>query len=55
MAYWDEGTECTFGKFADDAKLEGVTDVPQGHAAIHRDLDKLQSWADRNFLGINKG
>ncbi|PKU38186.1 rna-directed dna polymerase from mobile element jockey-like [Limosa lapponica baueri] len=49
------GAECTLCKFADDMKLGGVTDRPEGCAAIQRDLNRLEKWADRNLTKFNKG
>lgn len=38
----NDGVECMFIKFADDAKLFGVVGAPDGCAAIHKGINRLE-------------
>jgi len=50
----DEGIEFILSKFADDTKLGGVDDTPEGCATIQQDLARVESWAGRNLKKFSK-
>lgn len=49
-----DGEKCTQSKVANDTKLEGVADMPEGPAAIQKDLSRLEKCAGRNLMKFDK-
>ncbi|GAB0178750.1 mitochondrial enolase superfamily member 1 [Grus japonensis] len=50
----DDGAECTLIQYAEDTKSGKVVDMPEGCAAIERDLDRLEKGANWNLKKFNK-
>ncbi|RMC15066.1 hypothetical protein DUI87_07246 [Hirundo rustica rustica] len=50
----DDGGVDTFSMFVDGTKLGGVADMPEGHVAIQRDLNRLEKQADQNLTMSHK-
>jgi len=50
----DSGIECPLSKFANNTKLCGVVDMPEGRDAFQRVLDRLERWVHANLIKFNK-
>lgn len=49
-----QGILCTLMQITDDIKLGGVVDRSDACAAIQRNADKLEKWADKNLIKQRK-
>ena len=49
-----EGMESTLSEFAEDTELGGVADTLEGFLTVQQDLDRLESWAERNLMRFNR-
>lgn len=54
LSYLYEGAECTFSNSEDDTKMGGLDDMPEGSAAIQRNLNRLEKWANMNLINFDK-
>lgn len=52
--YLYEEANCTLSSSEDDTKVGGLGDMPEGSAAIQRNLNRLEKWVDRNLVNFDK-
>jgi len=46
----DSRIQCILSKFADDSKLSGAINMPEGQDSIQRHLDRLERWSCANLM-----
>lgn len=51
----NDGPQGSLSKFIDDVKLGKVVDKPKGRAAIQRNVDRLEKWADGILFEVQQG
>lgn len=50
----DDGAERFLSKFVSNTELGGEADTLKDHAAIQRDINRLEKWDDRNLMKFKK-